>query len=278
MSKAEQAAKAEAFRALHRAPPLLLMANAWDAVSARLFEAEGFAAVATTSGGVSAALGFPDGEAAPWDEVVGQTARIVRAVTVPVTADIEGGFGATPEAVAQSITDIIGAGAVGVNLEDSVPGPAPLRSLDDNVARIRAARAAAGAVGVPIVINARVDVFIRHVGEGEAQFDEAVARGRAYLAAGADCIYPITLRDPATIRRLADALRCPININVRAGYPSVSELEALGVSRVSTATQLTWLAMGAVRDSVRAIRSTGRFDTINPSVTGPEMHKLLVRG
>jgi 2-methylisocitrate lyase-like PEP mutase family enzyme len=277
MGKAEQAAKAEAFRALHRGPPLLLMANAWDAVTARMFEAEGFAAVATTSGGVSAALGFPDGEAAPWDEVVGQTARIVRAVKVPVTADIEGGFGATPEAVARSIADIIGAGAVGVNLEDSIKGPVPLRSLDDAAARIRAARAAAVAAGVPIVINARIDVFIRHAGEGEAQFDEAVARGRAYLAAGADCIYPITLRDPTTIRRLADALRCPININVRAGYPSVPELEALGVARVTTATQLTWLGLSTVRDSVRAIRTTGRFDTIDPTVTGPEMQQLLAR-
>src|SRR5580658_1055116 len=131
MSTTEQAAKAEAFRALHRGPALLLMANAWDAITARLFEAEGFAAVATTSGGVSWALGYPDGEAAPWPEVVAQTARIARAVGVPVTADIEGGFGATPAAVARSITDIIGAGAVGVNVEDSVPGPEPLRSIDD---------------------------------------------------------------------------------------------------------------------------------------------------
>jgi len=143
MDTAEQAVKAEAFRALHRAPPLLLMANAWDAITARLFEAEGYAAVATTSGGVSWALGYADGEAAPWDEVVGQTARIARAVAVPVTADIEAGFGATPEAVARSIADIIGVGAVGVNLEDGASGAAPIRPIDDAVARIRAAREAA---------------------------------------------------------------------------------------------------------------------------------------
>src|SRR5437763_16895151 len=165
MNQAEQASKAEAFRALHRGPPLLLMANAWDAITARLFEAEGFAAVATTSGGVSWALGYADGEAAPWDEVVGQTARIARAVAVPVTADIEGGFGATPEAVCRSITDIIGAGAVGVNLEDSMKGPEPMRTLEDAAARIGAAREAARAAGVPIVINARVDVFIKQVGD-----------------------------------------------------------------------------------------------------------------
>jgi 2-methylisocitrate lyase-like PEP mutase family enzyme len=202
MSAVEQAAKAEAFRALHHAPPLLLMANAWDAITARLFEAEGFAAVATTSGGVSWAVGYADGEAAPWDEVVGQTARIARAVKVPVTADIEGGFGATPEAVARSIQDIVGAGAVGVNLEDGLPGPAPIRPLDDAVARIRAAREAANAAGVPIVINARTDLYLKQIGDEASRFDEAVARGKAYLAAGADCFYPITLRDAATIGRM----------------------------------------------------------------------------
>jgi 2-methylisocitrate lyase-like PEP mutase family enzyme len=277
MNAADQAAKVEAFRALHRGPRLLLMANAWDAITARLFEAEGFAAVATTSGGVSWAVGYADGEAAPWDEVVGQTTRIARAVAVPVTADIEGGFGATPEAVGRSITDIIGAGAVGVNLEDGMPGPTPIRPVDDAVARIRAAREAARAAGVPIVINARVDVFIKQIGDEAGRFDEAIRRGQAYLAAGADCIYPIALRDPATIERLAQALDAPININVRAGYPSVAELEALGVRRVTTATALTLVALSAIRDSARDIRAHGRFDTISPTVTHPEMQQLMTK-
>jgi len=275
MNTTEQAAKAEAFRALHRGPRLLLMANAWDAVTARLFEAEGFAAVATTSGGVSWTLGYADGEAAPWDEVVEQTARIARAVAVPVTADIEGGFGATPEAVGRSITDIIGAGAVGVNLEDSVKGPEPMRTLEDAAARIGAAREAARAAGVPIVINARVDVFIKQVGDEAGRFDEAVRRGKAYLAAGADGVYPITLRDSATIGRLVRALDAPLNINVRAGYPSLAELEALGVRRVTTATALTMVALSAVRDSIRDIRARGRFDTISPTVAHPEMQQLM---
>ena len=277
MNTAEQAAKAEAFRAMHRGPELLLMANAWDPVTARLFEAEGFAAVATTSGGVSWATGYPDGEAAPWDEVVGQTARIARSVNVPVTADIEAGFGATPEAVGRSIADIIRAGAVGVNLEDGMPGPTPMRAVEDAAGRIRAAREAARAAGVPIVINARVDVFIKQVGDEASRFDEAVKRGKAYLAAGADCIYPITLRDPATIERLVRALDAPININVRAGYPGVAELEALGVRRVTTATALSLVALSAIRDSVRDIRAHGRFDSISPSVTHPEMQQLMAK-
>jgi 2-methylisocitrate lyase-like PEP mutase family enzyme len=277
MSTAEQAAKAEAFRALHRGPRLLLMANAWDAVSARIFEAEGFAAVATTSGGVSWAIGYPDGEAAPWDEVVEQTARIARAVAVPVTADIEAGFGATPEAVSRSIADIIRAGVVGVNLEDGLPGPTPMRTVDDAVARIRAAREAARAAGVPIVINARTDLYIKNIGDEASRFDEAVARGRAYLAAGADCFYPITLRDSGTIGRLVQALNAPVNINVRAGWPSVAELEALGVARVTTATQITLMALATTRQIAREIKTTGRFDAINPAIAHPEMQQLMAK-
>ena len=276
MNQAEQASKAEAFRTLHRGPRLLLMANAWDAITARLFEAEGFAAVATTSGGVSWAVGYPDGEAAPWDEVVGQTARIARAVAVPVTADIEAGFGETPEAVGRSIGDLIRAGIVGVNLEDGLrSGSPPIRSVEDAVARIRAAREAARAAGVPIVINARTDVYIKNIGDEQSRFDEAVARGRAYLAAGADCVYPITLRDPATIGRLVQALKAPVNINVRAGYPSVAELEALGIARVTTATQLTLVALAATRQVAREIKTTGRFDAIDPAIGHPEMQQLM---
>ena len=277
MTTAEQTAKAEAFRALHRGPPLLLMANAWDAITARLFEAEGFAAVATTSGGVSWAVGYADGEAAPWDEVVGQTARIARAVAVPVTADIEAGFGETPEEVARSIGDIIGAGVVGVNLEDGMPGPTPIRPIDEAVARIRAAREAANSAGVPIVINARTDLYLKQIGDDASRFDEAVARARAYLAAGADCFYPIGLRDPATMGRLVQALKAPININVRAGWPSVAELEALGVARVTTATQLTLVALAATRQVAREIKATGRFDAINPAIGHPEMQQLMAR-
>ena len=276
MNQAEQASKAEAFRALHRGPRLLLMANAWDAITARLFEAEGFAAVATTSGGVSWALGYPDGEAAPWDEVVAQTARMARAVSVPVTADIEAGFGDTPEAVARSIGDIIRAGVVGVNLEDGLrSGTPPIRSIEDAAARIRAAREAARAAGVPIVINARTDLYLKHIGDDESRFEEAVARARAYLAAGADCFYPIALRDNDTIGRLAQALKAPININVRAGYPSVAELEALGVARVTTATQLTLVALTATRRVAREIKTTGRFDAIDPAIGHPEIQQLL---
>ena len=276
MNQTEQAAKAESFRAMHRGPRLLLLPNAWDAISARIVVAAAFPAIATTSGGVAWALGYPDGEAAPWDEVVAATARIARAVSAPVTADIETGYGGTPAAVGRSIGDIIGAGAVGVNLEDGLKtGTPPIRSLDDSVSRIRAAREAANAAGVPIVINARTDLYIKNIGDEASRFAEAVARGRAYLAAGADCVYPIALRDPATIGRLVKALGAPVNINVRAGHPSVAELEALGVVRASTATALPLMAMGLIRQAAEELRATQRFDAIAPAMTHPEAQQLL---
>ena len=276
MNQAEQANKAELFRAMHRGPPLLILPNAWDAISARIIVAAGFPAIATTSGGVAWALGYADGEAAPWDEVVAATQRIARAVAVPVTADIETGYGETPEAVGRSIGEIIAAGAVGVNLEDGLKtGTPPIRSLADSVARIGAAREAARAAGVPIVINARIDLYIKNIGDDESRFDEAVARGRAYLAAGADCVYPIALRDSETMGRLVAALGAPVNINVRAGSPNVAELEALGVRRASTATAIPLMAMGLVRQLAQELRATQRFDALAPAMTHPEAQQLF---
>jgi 2-methylisocitrate lyase-like PEP mutase family enzyme len=275
MNRAEQAQQAELFRNKHRGPRLLLLPNAWDAMSARVFVAAGFDAIATTSGGVAWSLGYADGEQTPWAEVVAATARIVRAARVPVTADIEAGYGDTPDAVMRSVAEIIAAGAVGVNLEDGMHGPVPIRSPQDAADRIRAAREAAKAAGVPIVINGRTDLYLRNIGDEAARFDETVERGRAYLAAGADCVYPIGLRDPATIGRLVKALGAPININVRAGSPSVAELEALGVARASTASQMALMAMSMTRQSTDELRATGRFDTLAPAMSQADAQRLF---
>ena len=275
MNQREQMVKAELFRAMHHGPRLLLLPNAWDAISARVIVDAGFPAIATTSGGVAWTLGYPDGEAAPWDDVVAATARIARAVSALVTADIESGYGATPEDVARSIGQVIEAGVVGVNLEDGLRrGPTPIRTIEDAAARIRAAREAASAAGVPIVINARTDLYIKNIGDEESRFDEAVTRGRAYLAAGADCFYPISLRDAETMGRLVRALTAPININVRAGSPTVAELEALGVARASTATALPLMAMGLIRQAAERLHATHRFDAINPAMTHAEAQQL----
>lgn len=277
MNRQEQAAKAAAFRAMHDRKTLLVLPNAWDAMSARIIVEAGFAAIATTSGGVAWSLGYADGEAAPWPEIVAATGRIARAITAPVTADIEAGFGATPQAVARSIAEIIEAGAVGVNLEDGLRGPTPIRTVEDAAARIRAAREAAHAAGVPIVINARTDLYIKNIGDETTRFAESVTRARAYLAAGADCFYPIALRDPATIERLVKAIDAPVNINVRKGSPSVAELQAMGVARASTATAITLMAAALTRQVAAALRDSGRFDAVDPAIQHPEMQQLFAK-
>jgi 2-methylisocitrate lyase-like PEP mutase family enzyme len=276
MKREEQAQQAELFRNKHRGPQLLLLPNAWDAMSARVFVAAGFDAIATTSGGVSWSLGYADGEQAPWTEVVAATARIVRAARVPVTADIEAGYGETPDAVMRSVSEIIAGGAVGVNLEDGTPhGPVPIRSAADAADRIRAAREAARGAGVPIVINGRTDLYLRNIGDETSRFEETVERGRAYLAAGADCVYPIGLRDPAAIGRLVKAIGAPINVNVRAGLPSVAELEALGVARASTASQVALMAMSVTRQVAEDLRATGRFDKLAPAMSQADAQRLF---
>jgi 2-methylisocitrate lyase-like PEP mutase family enzyme len=253
---------------------VLLLPNVWDPLSARIFEVAGFEALATTSGGVAWALGYPDGEQAPWAEVVAATRRIVRVTRVPVTADIEAGYGATPEAVGAHVMEIIDAGVVGINLEDGCHGTPAVRGIDEAAARIRAARAAGGRAGIPIVINARTDLY--HLpAAGEDRFAATLARCRAYLAAGADCIYPFGLRDPETIAALTAAVEGPVNITGRPGMPDAAELERLGVARITIASAPTLVAMSAVRKLADELRASGRFDGLAATMRHPDAQQLF---
>lgn len=271
-----QIRKARAFRQMHDRRNILVLANAWDAVTARLFARLGFPAVATTSGGVAWSLGYPDGEHAPLAEVVAATGRIAHAVDVPVTADIEAGYGATSEDVTDTVRAVIEAGAVGINLEDGLHAPGALCGLGTATARIRAAREAASAAGIPIVINARTDTYMLKYGASDAErFDETVRRGHAYLAAGADCIFPIGLVDSATLGALVKALDAPINVAARPGIPSVAELARLGVARVSTATHFATLALSAVERAAKELRESGRFESLGGGLTHPDVQRLF---
>ncbi|HXP30717.1 MAG TPA: isocitrate lyase/phosphoenolpyruvate mutase family protein [Stellaceae bacterium] len=278
MGKNDQKKLAEAFRRMHHGPHLLLLPNAWDAMSARIFAAAGFEAIATTSGGVAWALGYPDGEQAPWREVAAATARIAGCVDVPVTADIETGYGETSGQVAENVAEIIAAGAVGINLEDGLHGAAtPIRDIADAAERIRAARDAASRAGVPIVINARSDLYLRKIGDDASRFAETVRRAEAYAAAGADCFYPFGLRDPATIAALAKAVPLPLNVTGRAGMPGAAELEALGVRRVTIASAPTLMVLSLLRQIAEDLRRTGRFDGLDPALKHPDAQRLFER-
>ena len=229
---------------MHRGTQPLLLLNAWDAGSARLFEQRGAPAVGTTSAGLAFALGKPDG-AVSRDEMLEATARIAGAVDVPVTADIEAGFGLTPDDVGETIRLVLGAGAVGVNLEDAAPGAdGQLIAVPEQVERIRAARAAADDEGVTLFINARSDVYWLKLGAPEQRFDLAAERLRAYVAAGADGVFAPGLTDREEIARLVQAVPAPLNLLAAAALPPVAELANLGVARVSSGSGPSRAALG----------------------------------
>jgi 2-methylisocitrate lyase-like PEP mutase family enzyme len=252
--------KAEQLRALHRAPPILVLPNAWDAVSARLFQAEGFPAIATTSAGVAATLGYPDGGAVPPREMFEAVARIARAVSVPVTADIEHAYGATPDAVADNVLRVIAAGAVGINIEDCMPGASDLEAITLQADKIARIVKAVKTSGVPIVVNARTDVFLREIGVPEARLGVAVERGKAFLAAGADCVFVPGVRDPDTISALVNGIGGPVNILAVKGSPKIPELEALGVARVSVGSGPHRATLALARDIARELRNKGSYN------------------
>lgn len=273
MDKAQQIEMAESFLARHHRPPVLLLPNVWDPLSARLFEEAGFNALATTSGGVAWALGYPDGELAPWPEVVAATRRIVRCAQVPITADIETGYGATSAEVAAHVAEIIQAGVVGINLEDGSHGV--IRPTRDAAARLNAAREAATKEGVPLVLNARCDVFHLQHGTDSTRLSEAVERCKAYLAAGADCVYPFGLRDPETIAAFVEAMGAPVNITGRPGMPNAPALQRMGVARITIASAPTLVVMDAIQKLAAEFRATGGFEMLTSSLRRPDVQRLF---
>lgn len=275
MDKHIQIQRAQRFRALHDRRRVLLLPNAWDAGSARIFAGLGFDAVATTSAGVAWALGYPDGEGTPLDEVLAVVERIVRVTPLPVTVDFEAGYGDSPEAVAANVHRLIETGAAGINLEDGVRHEY-LRDIDDAARRVAAARQAADEAGVPIVINARVDNWMVGGDEDEdTRVAEALRRARAYLEAGADCIYPIGVSSPELIGRLCAAIDAPVNVGVRPGLPDMAELGRLGVARVTAATRLATVAFSAAHDAAKRMRDSGRFDGLDSSLAYGDIQRLF---
>ena len=268
--------KAAVLRALHKGPPILVLPNAWDAVSARIFQAEGFPAIATTSAGVAAALGYPDGGIVPPREMIEAVSRIVRAVEVPVTADIEHAYGATPSAVADNVLRVVAAGAVGINIEDCVPGASDLVPMALQCDKLTTIAKAAQTAGVRIVINARTDVFLREIGAPEARLGMAVERGKAFLAAGADCVFVPGVRDADTIKSLVGGIGGPINILAVKGTPPIATLESLGVARVSVGSGPHRATLALTRDIARELKSKGTYGGFTAhAITHAETNELM---
>lgn len=277
MNHDTQRIKAEAFRAMHDRSRILVLPNAWDAMSARVIEEAGARAIATTSAGLAFSVGYPDGEVMPRDEMIAAIARIARVVTVPVTADIESGFARDAREVAETVRRVIAAGAVGINLEDAIHGgPPALYDLEIAVERVRAAREAASSSGVPIVINARTDVYLLAIGEADTRFDQAVRRANAYRRAGADCLFVPRVGKPADIERIVPALEGPLNLLAFPGIPTVPELERLGVARISVGTWPTLAAMSTVRKIAGELLGTGTYESMfDGAVSYPDANRLM---
>jgi 2-methylisocitrate lyase-like PEP mutase family enzyme len=253
----DQTAKVERFRALHTGAEILVLPNCWDAASAAIMADAGARAVATSSAAVAWAHGYPDGDALPLDILTRAIAEAAKAAgEVPLTADIEGGYTDDLAELAEVITAVIGAGAVGINLEDGRRDP------DLHARKVEAARKAADAAGVPLFINARTDVYLKGLAQGAAAFREVVERAERYRAAGADGIFVPGPTDEDLIGRLASEIRLPLNVMGWLGIPKAERLQALGVRRVSSATNPFRAAYNPLRKAVADFLASGDADAL----------------
>jgi 2-methylisocitrate lyase-like PEP mutase family enzyme len=274
---AAQKLKAETLQRLHQAPPILVLPNAWDAASAALIARAGARAIATTSAGVANSLGFADGQIIPLAEVLAATQRIAAAVQIPVSADMEAGYADTPAALKEVILQLLATGTVGVNLEDGLAAGAsqPLRDVAEQQARLRAARSAAESTGIPLVINARTDVFLHQVGAPTSRLDETLRRLQAYAEAGADCLFAPGVSDAATIAALAKELKKPLNILAGPATPAVSELEKLGVARVSLGSGLHRASLAFAERVAKECLEGGGFNSLSNALSYAQLNSLL---
>ena len=268
---------AEEFRRLHNRKDVLVLPNAWDVPSARVFEDEGFPAVATSSAGMLVSLGYPDGEEIPEREFVSAIGRIARVLSIPLSADLIGGFGGTPEGVARSVKAAVRAGAVGINIEDFVHEEKKLLPVEKQVAKLRALLRVQKDMKVPFVINARTDALRFFQGDDAARLEEAIRRASAYRDVGVDCVYPMGLSDRESIEKFVKALDFPTNVMVRKGLPPVPELRRLGVARVSFGPSASYAAMGLLKRASREVREKGTYDTLlEGAITFDELDSLAV--
>ena len=274
-----QAEKAERFRKLHRGPRLLVLPNAWDVASARILEELGYPAIATTSAGVAFSLGYPDGQRVSREQMLEVVARIAHTVRVPVTADMEAGYGTTVQDMSEAAKALIATGAIGMNLED-VTGEDESSHVETGLQaeKIRAIRETASSLGVPLVLNARTDIYLMPIGPAGTRFERTVERLRAYHQAGADCLFAPGLRDGETIGKLVAALDGPLNILLMPGGPSLRELEKMGVARASAGSAVMRATLSLVQRIGKELMEAESCDFLfDGTIPHAELNRLLGR-
>jgi len=272
-----QKEKAIEFRKMHQSGDILVLPNAWDVPSARIFEQAGFPAIGTSSAAIAISLGYPDGQKITRDEMLEVVERIARSVSIFVTADMEAGYGITAADVAETAERVIAAGAIGLNLEDSTKRlDPPLYNVEAHVRKIAEIKKVGDWLDVPLVINARTDVLILGQGDKSSRLKEAIDRGKAYNNAGADCFFPVGAIDSQTISEITRHVRCPINILATNGVPSVPELKRLGVRRVSVGSGPARATFGLVRKIAHELRESGTYvNLLNGAPTLAEANSLV---
>lgn len=263
---------------MHTGTGAVLLPNVWDVASARIIEEAGFQAIATTSAGIAFAQGFPDGQKIPADQMITAIAHIAAAVRVPVTADVEAGYGQRPEDAGRTARNVINAGAVGMNFEDATGNADhPLTELTLQLERIHAIREAAENMSVPLVLNARTDVYLLQIGDPGRRYDQALQRLAAFRDAGADCVFVPGVRDADTIGRIVADLKCPVNILGVPGSPSVPELVKLGVKRISLGSGPMRASLGFLRRLAEEVKTSGTYKPMEDAPSHAEMNGLMSR-
>jgi 2-methylisocitrate lyase-like PEP mutase family enzyme len=260
------------FRELHAPGKIFVVANAWDAGTARLLESCGAPAIATTSAGLAWSHGYADGNVLPARVLAAALAEIARVITVPLSVDFEAGYSSDPAKVADAIGPVLDAGAVGINLEDGTESP------DLLCAKIGALKAAARRRGVDLFVNARTDVYLKRLVPPERAEAETLERGKKYLAAGADGLFVPGLASPAAIRAVVAAVPLPLNLLIVPGLPPVAELQSLGVRRVSAGSAITQSAYALAKRAAEQLLREGRYDALlERSLSHPELNALFTR-
>ena len=275
MDQGEQRHRAEVLRELHHRTRALVLVNTWDVASALVVERAGYPAVATSSSAVASSLGYPDGEVIGPDEMLAAVGRIAARLRVPLSADMEAGYVREPSRLTELVGRLIEAGAVGLNLEDGVDASGALVPLAEAAERIRIVRETADEAGVPLVINARTDVLLEMTHDRERAVEEAITRLGAYRDAGADCLFPIGARDPATIAVLVRELAFPINILAGPAAPSIRELETLGVARISLGGGPQRAALGTLARIADEVRQAGTYQSLQGALSHQELDELI---
>jgi len=259
------------FHALHQ-EGLLILPNAWDAGSARIVEHAGAKAVATSSAAVAWSLGYPDGEVIPQEALLSTVRAIVRVVGVPVSVDIEAGYASDAPSAGAFATRVVDAGAVGVNVEDGTG------SSDLLAAKIAHIKDAAAKAGIDLWVNARVDVYLRKLREGEAAYQESVARAERYRQAGANSIFVPAATGEALIARLVHGLGLPLNVLAWPGVPAAGKLKELGVRRLSAGSGIAKVVLNRVHAMSQAFLVDGRSEPFaEGGLQNPEINGLMRR-